>query len=115
MRAPLVRIKEEASRIQEDATYSSCGHFEAAKPWSHLNLWVGIPLTLASAAAGISAMNNKPGLATGIAFAVAAGTALMTFLSPQQKHTLHADAGNAYAALRNEVRIFRLIECAQDS
>ena len=42
-------IRAEASRIEEDATYSSCGHFEASKPWAHVNLWLGIPVTLALA------------------------------------------------------------------
>jgi hypothetical protein len=55
-----------------------------------------------------------PMIASGIAFAVAAGTALVTFLSPQQRHKLHADCGNAYNTLRNEVRIFRQIECTPD-
>ncbi|MCC6354942.1 MAG: SLATT domain-containing protein [Verrucomicrobiae bacterium] len=104
-------IRTEAQRIEEDATYSSCGHFEASKPWANLNLWLGIPVTLASAAAGISALNDLPTLASIIAFAVAAGTALMTFLAPTERHKRHADCGNAYAALRNEVRIFRQIEC----
>jgi len=108
----LAEIRAEAWRIEEDATFSSCGHFEASKPWAHLNLWLGIPFTLASAAAGVSALKDMPLLASTIAFGVAAGTALMTFLTPQQRYKLHADCGNAYGALRNEVRIFRLIECS---
>lgn len=105
-------IRTEAQRIEEDATYSSCGHFEASKPWATLNLWLGIPATLASAAAGVSALNDLPTLASIIAFAVAAGTALMTFLAPTERHKRHSDCGNAYATLRNEVRIFQSIECA---
>jgi hypothetical protein len=107
----LEAIRAEAWRIEEDATFSSCGHFEASKPWAHLNLWLGIPFTIASAIAGVSALNDFPALTSAIAFAVAAGTALMTFLAPQQRHKTHADCGNAYGALRNEARIFRLIEC----
>ncbi len=108
----LSEIRAEAWRIEEDTTYSSCGHFEASKPWAHLNLWLGIPFTLASAGAGVSALNDLPALTSTIAFGVAAGTALMTFLAPQQRHKAHADCGNAYSALRNEARIFRLIECS---
>lgn len=107
----LKEICTEAARIEEDATFSSSGHFEASKPWSHLNLWLGIPITLASAIGGVTALKDMPTLASVIAFAVAAGTALITFLSPREKHKLHADCGNAYSALRNEVRIFRRIEC----
>jgi hypothetical protein len=107
----LSEIRAEASRIEEDATCSSCGHFEASKPWAHVNLWLGIPVTLASAVGGIAALKDESAAASLIAFAVAAGTAMMTFLTPRERHKLHADCGNAYAALRNEVRVFRNIEC----
>jgi hypothetical protein len=107
----LAEIRAEASRIEEDATYSSCGHFEASKPWAHVNLWLGIPVTLASAIGGVAALKDAPAAASLIAFAVAAGTAMMTFLAPRERHKLHADCGNAYSALRNEVRVFRNIEC----
>jgi hypothetical protein len=107
----LVAIREEASRIEEDATYSSCGHFEASKPWAHLNLWLGIPVTVAAAISGVTALQDQPTVASLIAFAVAAGTAMMTFLAPRERHKLHADCGNAYSALRNEVRMFQNIEC----
>jgi hypothetical protein len=108
----LEQIRMEASRIEEDATYSSCGHFEASKPWAHLNLWVGIPLIIVSALGGVAAIKDLPIAASVIAFAVSAGTALMTFLSPGDRHKLHAECGNAYAALRNDARIFRCIDCA---
>ncbi|AKC83092.1 hypothetical protein IMCC26134_10450 [Verrucomicrobia bacterium IMCC26134] len=107
----LAAIRAEASRIEEDATYSSCGHFEASKPWAHLNLWIGIPVTIAAAIGGVAALKELPTVASLIAFAVAAGTGLMTFLAPRERHSLHADCGNAYSALRNEVRMFRNIEC----
>jgi hypothetical protein len=38
----------------------------------------------------------------------------MTFLAPQQRYKLHADCGNTYGELRNQVRILRLIECSSD-
>lgn len=106
----LAAIRAEASRIEEDATYSSCGHFEACKPWAHLNLWLGIPVTAVAAVGGVAALKDQPAAASLIAFAVAAGTAMMTFLAPRERHKLHADCGNAYSALRNEVRVFRNIE-----
>jgi hypothetical protein len=107
----LQAIHDEALRIEEDALYSARGHWEAAKPWGHANLMIGIPLTLASAVAGVSAMNDSPKLATTIAFAVSAGSALVTFLAPSQKQQRHADCGNAYKTLHNQARIFRLVEC----
>lgn len=107
----LEEIRKEAVRIEEDATYSSTGHFEASKPWAHLNLWIGIPLTLFSAFGGVAALKEQSELASVVAFAVSAGTGLLTFLSPRDRHQLHADAGNAYAALRNDSRIFKNTEC----
>lgn len=107
----LAAICAEASRIEEDTTHSSCGHFEACKPWAHLNLWLGIPVTVAAAVGGVTALKDEPAAASLIAFAVAAGTAMMTFLAPRERHKLHADCGNSYSSLRNEVRVFRNIEC----
>lgn len=104
-------VSDEALRIEEDSLYSARGHWEAAKLWSHAHMWLGIPLTICAATAGFS-VQQYPTFATGLAFAVAAGTALMTFLSPQQRHQGHADAGNAYKALNNQARIFRCVECA---
>lgn len=108
----LQAIRDEAFRIEEDSLYSARGHWEASKPWAWANLAIGIPLTLASAIGGVSAMNDSPKLATGIAFAVSAGTALVTLLAPGQKHQRHADCGNAYKSLNNRARIFRTIECS---
>lgn len=107
----LKAIKDEALRVEEDSLYSARGHWEASKPWAHAHFWIGIPLTLASAGSGISAMNDMPHVAACIAFIVAAGTGLATFLAPSQRHQRHADSGNAYKALHNQARIFRAIEC----
>lgn len=106
-------IRKEALRLEEDSLYSAKGHWEAARPWERRNLWIGIPLAIASAGAGVSALGDLTLLATGLAFFVAAGTAVMTLLSPQQRHQRHLDAGGAYKALNNEARIFRTIECAR--
>ncbi len=108
---PLESIQAEASRIEEDALYSARGHWEAAKPWEHRHLWIGVPTTVCAAAAGVSAFSNHP-LVTGVlAVIVAVGSGLSTFLNPSERHRRHSDAGNAYKALNNQARIFRTTEC----
>ena len=108
---PLEPIKAETARIEEDALYSAKGHFEAAKPWEHRHLWLGIPTTVCAAAAGISGFSEHPVLAGTLASIVAVGSALITFLNPSERHRRHSDAGNAYKALNNQARIFRTVEC----
>jgi hypothetical protein len=111
MADPLEQIKAEASRIEEDSLYSAKGHWEAAKPWEHRHLWLGIPTTVCAAAAGVSAFSNHPALSGFFAVVVAVGTALVTFVNPSERHRRHCDAGNAYKALNNQARIFRTIDC----
>ena len=108
---PLESIQAEASRIEEDALYSAKGHWEAAKPWEHLNLWIGLPTTVCAAAAGVSAFSNHPTISGVFAIIVAIGAALTTFLNPTERHRRHCDAGNLYKALNNQARIFRTVDC----
>ncbi len=111
MTDPLEPIKAEASRIEEDALYSAKGHWEAAKPWEHRHLWLGIPTTICAAAAGVSAFSDHPILSGGLAVVVAVGSALITFVNPSERHQRHSEAGNAYKALSNDARIFRTVDC----
>ncbi|MDI1337498.1 MAG: SLATT domain-containing protein [Lacunisphaera sp.] len=111
MANPLEQIKAEASRIEEDSLYSAKGHWEAAKPWEHRHLWLGIPTTVCAAVAGVSAFSNHPILSGAFSVIVAVGTALVTFVNPSERHRRHSDAGNSYKALSNQSRIFRTIDC----
>lgn len=107
-------IQAEALRIEEDALYSARGHWEASKPWGYMNLCIGVPLTILAAAGGFYSMSDYPKVATTIAFLVSTGAGLATFLAPSQRHQRHADCGNAYKAVSNQARIFRLIESELD-
>jgi len=108
---PLETIQQEAARIEEDALYSAKGHWEAAKPWEHRHLWLGIPTTVCAAAAGVSAFSDHPVLSGALALIVAVGSALITFVNPSERHRRHCDAGNSYKALNNQARVFRTIDC----
>jgi hypothetical protein len=106
------RVQAEAQRIEEDALYSSRSQFEAARRWSRVHLWIGIPTTVLAALASGSAFNGQ-GLAAGImAGLVAALSALSTFLNPSERAQSHHTAGSQYAALRNQARIFYKIAAA---
>jgi hypothetical protein len=71
---------------------------------------MGIPTAVAAAIAGVSALKNYPTVAAVLALAVAALSALVTFLNPSARANLHLNAGNQYLSLQNRTRIFREIE-----
>lgn len=107
-------IIKEAKRIEEGLLYSSKGHFAAAHFWSNFHLWVGIPVVVLSAVAGVSALSQfdyKHVVAGLISIAVAALSGVMTFLNPNEKASAHLNAGNNYDSLQNKIRIFWSIDC----
>jgi len=115
---PVSRTKDEvikeAKRIEEDALYSSKGHFVAAQVWSNFHLWVGVPTALFAGIAAVSAFSqfDNRGIAAGvISMAVGGLAALSTFINPNERASTHLSAGNEYDALMNKVRIFWTIDC----
>lgn len=109
-------IIKEAKRIEESLQYSSKGHFAAAHFWKNFHLWIGIPIVLLSAIAGVSSFSQfdpKQITAGIIAIIVASLSSLMTFLNPNERSSNHLNAGNNYDSLQNKVRIFWSIDCWQ--
>jgi hypothetical protein len=107
-------IIKEAKRIEEDALYSSKGHFAAAQVWSNFHLWVGLPTALLAGVAAVSALSqfDSRGIAAGIiSIAVGGLTAVNTFMNPNERASIHLNAGNNYDALMNRTRIFWTIGC----
>jgi hypothetical protein len=103
-------IAKEASRIEEDALYSARGHFEASRGWTLAHYWIGVPTTLLAATAGASALSHETTVAGVIAIAVAALTALSTFLNPSKRAQQHQSAGAAFNEVRSGARILREID-----
>ena len=68
--------------------------WEAAKPWEHRHLWIGVPTTVCAAGTGVSAFSHHP-IVTGV-LAVVVGSGLNTFLNPNDRQRWDCDAGNAY-------------------
>lgn len=115
--SPVTKTREqvvsEAKRIEEDALYSSKGHFFAAERWAAFHLWIGLPTTVLAAVAAASAFarfDSSQVAAGTIAIAVAALTAVTTFVNPRENASAHLTAGNKYDALMNKTRIFWTID-----
>ena len=106
-------MKREALRIEEDATYSSKGHFNAEANWILRNYFLGVPATILAALAGATLVKSCPELASICALLSSLLTGLMTFLKPNERASIHRSAGVQFLALKNEIRIFREVELLQ--
>lgn len=107
------KIINEAKRIEEDSIYSAKGHFYAAQCWVNVNLWLGGISVVLSAIAGASALSQFDYhniVAGGLSIIVAGLTAVITFINPNERASVHQKAGNKYNALKNDARIFHEIE-----
>jgi hypothetical protein len=102
----LKEYQREVARIMEDSLYSSKGHYNAADRWRRVHLWVGIPNAMLAAIAGLSAFKGAGLLAGSLAIAVAAITAINTFLNPGEISSTHKRCAGEYHSLRNRARIF---------
>lgn len=117
MEADSQPLSTEASRIEEDALYSSRGHFEAAARWSWVHKAVGIPTVGLAALVSAAALKNNLPLAAVLSGVVATLTAVMTFLSPAGRAAEHHLAGTRFNGVRNRARFLREIDlpAAQNS
>lgn len=102
-------MRLESERLEEDSLFSARGHFEAARTWGHVHLWVGIPTALLAALAGVTAFNNHSTVAGVSAMIVAGLSAVSTFLNPSEKAQLHHVAGTAFTTVRSQARLFRTV------
>ncbi|CQH18194.1 MULTISPECIES: SLATT domain-containing protein [Enterobacterales] len=104
------KIKEECLRIEEDALYSSKSHYNASSPWEKCNLFIGIPIAILSAIAGLSALKDMTTITIVISFLLTCLTAINTALNPSKRAGHHKSAAGEYNNLKNDVRLFREIE-----
>lgn len=104
------QLKAEALRIEEDATYSSKAHYETARRWGQVYLWLGILTAIIAGVSGVSAFEEQTLLAGITAIIAAALASISTFLNPSEKAQTHYTAGYKFTALKNNTRIFREIE-----
>lgn len=107
------KIADEAKRIEEDSLYSAKGHFCAGQCWVDVNLWLGGMSAVLAAIAGTSALSQFDYhniVAGSLSIIVAGLAAVITFINPNERASVHQKAGNKYNALRNDARIFYDIE-----
>ncbi len=109
----LVALSREAERLEEDATYSSKGHFNAEDTWVRRNYWLGVPATVLGAVAGATLIKSQPELASIFMLVASLLTGLMTFLKPNERAAMHRAAAGQFLALRNDARFFREIDLLQ--
>lgn len=103
-------MRTEAMRIEEDALLSAKGHFEAARTWGGVHLWIGIPIAILAAITSASAFNQEATVAGCLAIVVAALSAVSTFVNPSERAQSHHQAGAKYNSLRNRSRVFRQVD-----
>lgn len=106
----LDNIKTECLRIEEDTIHSAKRHFNASDIWSWVHYFIGIPMTICAAWAGVDAFSAAPQWSGYLALATAALGALQTFMNPSGRSSEHKSCGDEYLALRNGTRLFREIE-----
>jgi uncharacterized protein YhaN len=106
------RIREEAARIHESATYSSETQFEYAKRWRSVDRWIG------SVAAGLAAVAGVGGLSKVISVEWAGTIAILSALigaisasiAARQTTEKATVSANLYRALQQDTRIFIRID-----
>lgn len=91
------------------------GHFEAARAWGNLHLWLGIPAAVLAAIASGSAFAQDVVIAGSLALLASVLTAISTFLNPSEKSQMHHQAGVKHNSLRNRARIFRELDLKSDA
>jgi hypothetical protein len=109
-----IGLSDEAKRIEEDATYSSKSHFNAAAIWTERNYQIGVPATITSIIAGAAIFQDCPTTAGLFSLASAVLTGLLTYLKPCEKSSQHKAFGDQYLSLRNDTRLFRTVELIAD-
>lgn len=109
----IAALRREAVRLEEDATYSSKGHFNAEDTWVRRNYWLGVPATALGAIAGATLIKSQPEWASAFMLLASLLTGLMTFLKPNERAAMHRAAAGQFLALRNDARFFREVELLQ--
>ena len=104
------KLVAEALRTEEDCNYSSKGHYYDSKRWIKYHLLAGLPASILSAAAGVSAFNSETLIAGISALLATVLTTTLTFLKPSERAENHRSAAGQYLALRNQTRMFREID-----
>lgn len=94
--AKISALCREAERLEEDALYSSKGHFNAEDTWVRRNYWLGVPATALGAIAGAALVKSQPEWASAFTLLASLLTGLMTFLKPNERAAMHRAAAGQF-------------------
>ncbi|MBM3210673.1 SLATT domain-containing protein [Candidatus Poribacteria bacterium] len=111
-------IIKEAKRIEEDSLCSAKAHLYAGQLWTNFHFWIGVPAAIFAAVAGTAALArfDSRNIIAGIFSIIAAILmAVITFINPRERATVHQKAGNDYNSLRNKSRIFSQIGVEEEN
>ena len=101
----------EAKVIEADALAASQRHLKSAHVWKWCHYVIGLPTAVLAALAGVSALSDHAVIGAFLAIAVAASTAVQTFLNPNDRADQRRKIGNAFKAINNDARIFHQVQC----
>ena len=110
-------VIKEAKRMEESLLFSSKSHFEASSFWGNFHLWIGVPTVVLASIAGAAALSHfdPTHIFAGLLSIIGAVlSAVSTFLNPNERQSAHLNAGNSYDSLKDEIRIFRCVDCWND-
>jgi hypothetical protein len=105
----MVSLCKEAKRMEEDALYSSKGHFNDEEFWISYHYYLGILATIFAALSGSSLFYECPKIASIFALLASLLSGLITFLNPNEKAVEHRKAGSRFLALRKDIGIFHKV------
>lgn len=104
-------LLKEADRIEEDALFSSKGHYNAVPAWQWAHRSLGITAAVGSALAATAVLRGwGSDLAVGFAGLSTIVSVVLTTLKPNELSERHQRAGDRYLAIKNRARIFRNID-----
>jgi hypothetical protein len=107
------QIVLEASRLEEDATYSMKQHFLLADRLKRINLFLILANIFAGTAAGTAILSriDESGIWTGLlAISVIIFSSLLLTFNPELTAIAHNDAGNRYLLLKGEARKLKNVD-----
>lgn len=108
------RIASELKRVEEDCTYSSKSHFNAADRLRRTHNWVGGFAVVLSAAGGTAILaESVPAIAGTTSLIVAVLAALLTFMKFSERSVEHKSAGDQFLALKSDVRRYREVRLVE--
>ncbi len=106
----LENFKKECQRIEEDAIYSSKGHYNDSDCWSKIHYAIGLPMVVLSAWAGFDIFAKNSEYAGYLTLIITVLASLQTFIKADDKSIQHKNSADELNYLKNKVRRLREIK-----